>query len=298
MTFDNTTDATYRAWVNVIHNQLSALGWVQTSDTGQINLSTATRSQTAGTNYEIWRTNDGGTTLYMKIEYVSTLNSGKQGIAITVGQSTDGAGNITGSMKTVRMGTEYVNPSAQETSPTTCYISGDASRIACALNVDAVNTYNTICFGVERVKDANGADITTGGFMVAMWNGGASVRTAATGVSGQKTGFSQYVANGTGPGTIEVGGVTALIGNASTGTQLFSNEVPFSLWVPNVGHAQNPGLNWLFCVSGDAFPAGNTGSILVYGANHTYIGVGANVTQPVAAAQVSVANTRMMMRYE
>src|SRR6185312_4672958 len=98
MTLDNTSDTTFRTWVNAIDAQILALGWEHSTDTGQFNLSTGTRSLTTGANYIIYKTNDGLTPIFLKVEYISASAVTNPGFAISVGWATDGAGNLTGTL--------------------------------------------------------------------------------------------------------------------------------------------------------------------------------------------------------
>ena len=56
----NNTDANFRLWCDFINDVLTTAGWVNTADTGQINLVTVTAPVAASTKqgYQIWRMND------------------------------------------------------------------------------------------------------------------------------------------------------------------------------------------------------------------------------------------------
>jgi hypothetical protein len=54
LTFDSTTDTTFRTWVSALDTQILAIGWVHSTDTGQANMATMTRSATIATNYTIY----------------------------------------------------------------------------------------------------------------------------------------------------------------------------------------------------------------------------------------------------
>lgn len=93
-------DAEFRAWGSMFSGALAAVGMVQTSDTGQINWSTATRaaSNTAA-GYEIWRMNDAMQSVFpvfIKFEYGSRSTSSVPAVWITVGSGSNGSGSITG----------------------------------------------------------------------------------------------------------------------------------------------------------------------------------------------------------
>lgn len=93
-----TTDAEFRVWCQAVHDKLSAAGCVQTSDTGQINLSTVTVPATSTfAGYEIWRFNDADQStvpVFFKIEYGKGSTATRIQIKVTVGTGSDGAGGI------------------------------------------------------------------------------------------------------------------------------------------------------------------------------------------------------------
>ena len=94
------TDADFRNWGSMFSSALAAVGMVQTSDTGQINWSTATRAASGGTaGYEIWRMDDAMQSVFpvfIKFEYGSMSSNSIPGMRITVGSGSNGSGSITG----------------------------------------------------------------------------------------------------------------------------------------------------------------------------------------------------------
>src|SRR4051794_36475295 len=78
--FNNSSDANFRAWVSAMIAAIVAGGWVQTSDTGQINTSTVLAPLVVSTSqgYAIFRSNDTGGSLneyYIKLEFGSGATS-------------------------------------------------------------------------------------------------------------------------------------------------------------------------------------------------------------------------------
>src|SRR5262245_52043536 len=102
----NDTDAHFRAWPQWIHDKLSAAGWVQTSDTGQIDLTTVVKPAAVSTSqgYEIWRMADSLQAtfpVFMKLEYGSGASSANNPqIWITLGTGSNGSGTLTGNTTT------------------------------------------------------------------------------------------------------------------------------------------------------------------------------------------------------
>jgi hypothetical protein len=97
---EHTDDTTFRAWITNLHNAIIAAGLVDPGDTGQLDLSTATRP---GTNtwagYRIYRfndTNQGAYPVFLRLEFGSGSSTAAPTIRFTIGQGSDGAGSITG----------------------------------------------------------------------------------------------------------------------------------------------------------------------------------------------------------
>lgn len=102
---DNTSDASFRAWANLIPAILAAAGWVQTTDTGQsdFNALATPNAVNQSRGYQIWRTADATGSLnnyYLKIEVGSGGAALRPAIWVTVGWGSDGAGTITGNAST------------------------------------------------------------------------------------------------------------------------------------------------------------------------------------------------------
>lgn len=96
---EHTSDATFRAWGSSISALFSAVGLVQTADTGQVNWLTATRpSINTAPHYEIWRMNDSqqaSAPIYFKIDYGTFNVADRVAIFITFGTGSNGSGTIT-----------------------------------------------------------------------------------------------------------------------------------------------------------------------------------------------------------
>lgn len=159
-----TTDATFRAWVQAIHNAIAALGLVQTGDTGQID--PATVAKPAGTGifqgYEVWRFDDAlqaTRPVFIKIEYGSANSAATRGgLRVQVGNATNGSGTLTGQLTQASFfalaGSDPVSQGS--------YFSGAANRLAFAIYADDPNNRTLLC-NIERTHAADGSD-TGGGF--------------------------------------------------------------------------------------------------------------------------------------
>jgi hypothetical protein len=101
---NHSTDAGFRAWGSEMSAKLAAIGLVQTSDTGQINWATVTRSAAnVAAGYEIWRFNDSlqsTSPIFIKLEYGTNGAADRPNVWITVATGSNGAGTLTGQSST------------------------------------------------------------------------------------------------------------------------------------------------------------------------------------------------------
>ena len=98
-TYSHNDDAGFQYWSTDVSTRLQTAGLVQTADTGQVNLASATRPGTgAYAGYHIYYLNDAlhaTNPLYIKIEWGTGNNAGRASMRITLGTGTDGAGTLT-----------------------------------------------------------------------------------------------------------------------------------------------------------------------------------------------------------
>lgn len=94
---DMTNDTTFRAWTQELDGAITGCGAAHSADTGQVDLTTVTRPAGSSTSagYKIYELFSGA--VYLKLEFgtYSPAASAYQ-IWVTIGTSTDGAGDITG----------------------------------------------------------------------------------------------------------------------------------------------------------------------------------------------------------
>lgn len=296
LTLDNTSDTTFRTWVNVIDAQILALGWVHASDTGQFNLSTGTRSTTSGANYIIYKTNDGLTTIYLKVEYLSAAATTNPGFAISVGWATDGAGNLTGTLQTTRWqwGGSSAHP-ATDTTARNCIISGSAGRLAMALcmNATAAAT-NSVLVSVERSKDATGADTSTAA-LVTVLTGAIGVGLLQVNATNAINAFQYLPSSGSGLPSVEQF-LPVVLSNSAAGSSAFGTTIGVGVPIPLAGSAQNPGTNILAVLNGDYPTRDSTATIAIYGTNRTYYAIGPNWTHNAGLGGVAVTGVSLFMR--
>lgn len=174
---DSSTLANFKQWAMAISGAFSTFGWVQSSDTGQVNWSSIASVPGSGAFvYEVWKPNDGLTNFYVKIEYGNVSGTNCPSLRLTLATATDGAGNPTG-YTTNTYNTNY----SSYTPPSTttqfeCNFSGAAGRIGVMMWRNGANNCQQF-FAIERSVNSSGsytnahvtllvAGLATGGFNV------------------------------------------------------------------------------------------------------------------------------------
>lgn len=296
----NSTATLFRAWASAVNTSATTVGLVDTAATGQIDLTTVAAPGAANTfqGFKVYRFADslqGSYPVFIKIEFGSSNGSANNpALRITVGTAHDGSGNITGTQTT---GTIQFGSQASSTTVCQCYASGDTGRWALAMFVEnsTVNQQLAFLFGVERTKDATGADDSDGIVVTTCGYGSASNGNAIRSVV---VPFS---------GGVPPADARWCIPHArpnSGGVSEHNSEVAMGLHVPFLGRAMRPVMNWGAVTSADAITYANTISPTVYGAAHTYISLG--TAQAINQCydgnsyltSTAINGVRMLMRYE
>jgi hypothetical protein len=160
LTPSNSTDALFRLWGAAIKAALTAAGWTQTADTGQINWATVTAPVATNTaaGYEIWKMADGLTLWYLKIEYGSGGTVTYPAIWITVGTGSNGGGTLTGQLS-ARFQLAAAAQSA--TTPGSCAFAGGTSWFGMSLWYDQ-SANQTVTLMIGRIRDTAGDEADTG----------------------------------------------------------------------------------------------------------------------------------------
>jgi hypothetical protein len=278
LTVPNMTDSTaFRLECTNIHNALAAVGLVQTSDTGQINLSTVNLPGATNTSagYEIWKFNDSLQASYpcfIKIEY-GTGNSGTAYFSFwfTIGTSTDGAGNL-GSVKTTRTQLFSAGVSA---SSFTSGISGTPSRMTLVWCV--ASTSFTQWVTIERLQTTTGQDSNHGlCFMFVSRSGGVPLS------NNQVIYYSTYSPTGTQPPIYwgATGWVIPYYKDSASG--VFSNltvgSCAYSGSVHPVGFSTHPPIHGALCYWYTDLSPYSKISISIYGNSATWLPLYTTVT--------------------
>lgn len=285
--FAQSTDAEFRLWAQWIHDKLDAAGWVNTSDTGQINLTTVAKPAAANTSqgYEIWRMADAlqaTNPVFMKIEYGSGGAATVPAVWVTIGTASNGSGTLTGNVSTRTQTTAAAGDSTARNS----YFSGNTDRFVFAIMADSTVTQSSgIIFGVERTKDSTGANSTEGAHFFC-------IGPSTTITSSQMMTFS---------GSMPPADALFLSGLQAGTTGVFGSDAYTFPIYPNGFYPRNPIMNAVGYFAADLTREVSI-TLDIYGANHTYLPVG----NPTAAGQRytaldrinSTALTRLAIRYE
>lgn len=277
------TDATFRAWGSAISAALATAGWVQTTDTGQINWTTVIRPVGVNTaaGYEIWKLADtlqATAPIFLKIEYGNGPATTLPGVWTTVGTASDGAGTLTsiaGSGTSVTTRTA-VHPSNSADSwqggVLPIHVNGDGSSLVLAMfpNTAPTNAASGMFFAVERFRNWDGTP--NGDGFLAIWASNG-VNSAGTGKS-QCVYFTTTVAQ---PGQLTgLPGVVVQPGGSAScvvGSTLYPLPV-LPMWG---GKTQAPAAMVLEVLRNDV-AAGNNFAVTHYGVAHTFYGLGAGLS--------------------
>jgi hypothetical protein len=205
--YKQTSDAEFRAWGLAVKTALAAVGLTQTADTGQIDWATVAFPAAGSTKkgYEIWRFSDAlhvaGSYVFIRIDYGSGAAAATPSIWFTIGQSTDGAGTITG----LTVAVTQVIMGGASTAAGASRVSGASNRMLLALAVDHSVASGGILLSVERTHAADGSDTAEG--LLIIWAATAGSRQQAYSMSG-----------GAGTAETTIGVLLPTFGTGSTGT--------------------------------------------------------------------------------
>lgn len=246
--YDASTLANFKNWAFAISTALSSSGWLQTSDTGQVNWSTiASVPATGSFVYEIWHPTDalqtGSTQYFLKVEYgAGTGSPHGPRVRFSIGTGTNGSGTLTGTLTAVfdPLGASSTGQGALVAAD--CYFSGDIDRFSLmmwrsfgsSVTVIPQSTNLVFALGIERTKAVNGTN-STDGVTIANWDSSNNSRGQQTLVFAASLVASPC---GTAPDT----GYMCAIGYSGSNTTngYFNNQTPVFWQIPVYGFPGNP----------------------------------------------------------
>src|SRR6188768_655 len=280
----NSSDANFRGWATFIRDIfITTGGWVQTSDTGQMNFATVTApiAANAKQGYIVVRMNDAlqsTSPVFVRIDFGSGSGVAQTpGIWITIGTGSDGIGNITNKRfdgGATATATIFGSNSAVTNSS---YGSAAPNRIQFALFVRATN----FVLSLERSKDATGAD--TGDGIIIIYN------ASTTQLNNQR-----YIILGQSAQPPVEAGIQYII--SSNNPSSFGGDVGVALPVPMKGYAQPPG-NGLLIVRSSDFTTESLFTVNIYGTTYTYQHVGSTLIT-INLTGGADSNARICIRFD
>lgn len=270
---DNSTLTNFKQWAQIISNFFTTAGWLQSTDTGQVNWSTIATVPTGGNYvYEIWEPNDGLTNFFLKIEYGTNASStnGPQ-LRLSVGTGTNGAGTLTGFIAGPFLTPQGAVTVTSAVTQFQCYLSGAAGRMGVAMWVDDTTNTGPIAFVVARSKNSSGSN-TSDNVSLIVCGGNAGI-TIANPYGMQTIRFGVGVApaipvNSGSPIPILPAIMTNLSSNAFATT-----NVPVSPIFPSIGFFDNPLIEVGVAASGDITDQASftiAAANMPYGVSHTF----------------------------
>lgn len=287
----NDTDAHFQAWATFIEDTLVTTGgWVRSTETGETAPGSLVHPTVANTKkgFRVYKMNDAlqsTNPVFMRIDYGSGAAANVPGIWLTIGTGSDGAGTITGivwnggASSTPNIG----NGSSVSSLTNNSYGSADTNRATIALFTQANANYPLI-FGIERTKDATGAD--TGDGLLLAYN--ALSTTLNT---------SRFIILTPGSQPTAETGLSYILSRQNP-SETFGADIGCGILIHFKGIAQQPGTNWMLVNSSDVSAEGQF-TMTLYGNTRTYQHLNAmNPTKALAGSSSSDTNARCGMRYD
>jgi hypothetical protein len=257
----NSSDVLFRAWGKALSDAMTAVGFVKTADTGQIDWATVLApTSVTYQGYEIRQFTDAlqsTNPVFVKIEYGSYSLAADPCLKISIGVGSDGSGNLTGDYSS------YMHMATHGSNTTTlspCIVSGDTNRIEVAMFIDAT-VYN-ISFFIERVKDDSGNDSDDGIDLIWQSN-------AAQGNAGMYQRF--FPKKGLPYPLVYSTGVCCLLPYTTVNNYSYSGNIGIYPTYTNMGYVANP--NLALCIYNTAVinSVGSVITLTIFGEEHDYM---------------------------
>jgi hypothetical protein len=222
--------------------------------------------------YEMWQTNDGSTTAYMRIEYGAASASVPQ-LALQWGTASSGTADIYASGNvTNRELVGTTTGTANSSTSFACNFCGDGAGggVNAYMWRDGTTSVQAMFFGFERSRDNTGAK--TNAFITYVVAGNANNGTAATWkqCSLFLTGTPAIGTRFFGTATLQTNSSNIPAPAAGGNSWQVGNNIPCAPVFPAVGYFGNP-LLMLVAVNPNDITEGATFTITVLGASHTYL---------------------------
>lgn len=292
----NTTNA-IRDWAQFVEDTLVTTGgWVVTSDTGQTLPSALVTPGATNTKagYRIYRMADtlqSTSPVFIRIDFGSSPSgAATPGIWIIIGTGSNGSGTITGQVFNTGAANALCYCGGTSTTlGNLCFGSATTSRVTLAMFVYSSNTY-VWAFGIERSKDASGAD-TGAGLLFSYTDS-----VVGTGVLNA----SNYLILAGGSQPSKEGGMNYIITSKNPSETFAPGDIGAGVVMHFKGLVQQPGMNFMITNANDVADGGSF-SLSMYGATRTYQNLRSLIIYKSMAGNstgVSDTNVRGNIRYD
>lgn len=261
-----TSDAQFRAWAQAIHDRLTAIGLINTADTGQINLATVLApAVNTDAGFEIWRFSDAAQAtdpIFLKLSYGKAGQTQRGRLTLQVGTGSNGTGTLT-NPGTARIITPTIDPNGNGYIGA-CFRDGGFALIVAPDMATAAQT-QFICFVVERLRNPDDLSLIAGAFVQvsgSSFPGTTDVRVAGAWQTGQH-GF-------------------ALAGSVSA-----SGKVAFGRYQPAPVQIPAAPLRSMMFANPATVGAGDSGDVTIAGAAKTYKRPNGNIVTAIFSTPTS-----------
>jgi hypothetical protein len=290
---DQTSDAAFRTWGLELNTKFSAVGMVQTADTGQINWTTVTRAAVINTaaGYEIWKLSSGN--LYFKIEYgTGNTQPTIPSLWLTTGTGSNGSGTLTGQLSTRIQVGKTASAITSTSTNYQSYLCATANYFGLSWKIGSATTANMprAFMAVAQTVDSTGTATSIGYFQTVNTTSASlptyqNVATTA-GVTGASISVNNFML---------VPGISGTPANSLDGA---GNNQAFLWWFNIFGTAPMTPLLHLGGVLATDLIVGNTATMTLVGSiSHTYIDVGSSIMQD-ASSTIAASNLGVIMMWE
>ena len=282
----NNTDANFRAWINEIHTAITTFGWLQTSDTGQINFATALHpGQNVYAGFAIYQMNDSlqsSCAVFMRIDFGggNAVDTPSVKVQVTIG-GTNGSGTLTGNASAQQV---LASDAPGVATFANCRTSGNSSSFRLAFWLNELGSSNSqgFFFLVERDRNTSGIETSLGVSFVTFAIVGGSARSR-----------TQFLETAGGTGAVDTI-MYAMVSAASS--QGGGGNVGVGPVRTQLGPFRNPLLGLLICEKTD-FTMLATTPVTIYGSSHTYLLYGPQGSTNVALNSIQ-ANCAFAILWE
>lgn len=257
------TVANFKAFGQGVHNALVNYGWVQTSDTGQVDWTTFSSLPAVSTSvgvYELFHASDALQATHpivIRLEYLNGSASPNWNLMfkVTVGTASNGVGTVLNASNSILLTSSGTSPNTQAAPSTLweCSFNGGPGWFGMFGWRDHSQVYWRNVWCVERSKDTNGNDTADYiNFLYAGFGGHGWVMIPRSNMGGAVYSDSLVPVFLPGNNGGSYGGLT-----------------PVSPAYPFVGKPDNPLLGLIYGKSND-FSEGAFAQVKIYGTLHTY----------------------------